>query len=116
MSRVVETFPTAARPAAASFLEGNIYAAQSYGLAKRGDLAHANTAIGRAEVEYRRAMATAPALTADGNRALGSLYHGQRDVIHRDCDAKAALERYLSLKPDAADKSQIQRKLDDLRC
>jgi len=85
MSRVVETFPTAARPAAASFLEGNIYAAQSYGLAKRGDLAHANTAIGRAEVEYRRAMATAPALTADGNRALGSLYHGQRDVIHRDC-------------------------------
>jgi len=116
MTRVVQTLPSTARPAATTFLDGHLQAAASFGLAKRGNIPQARAAVDAAATAYRSTIATTPALAPDASRALGLLYHGQRSVVNHDCAAKEALERYLSLKPAASDKDQIQGKLADLRC
>jgi predicted Zn-dependent protease len=116
MGRVVQSLPGHVKPAAASLLEGHVQAAASYGFAKRNDTRQAGIAVDAAAVSYRQAIATAPALAADASKALGLLYHNHRDVVRCDCDAKAALEQYLLLKPAATDSHSVRNKLSDLRC
>jgi Flp pilus assembly protein TadD len=67
--------------------------------------ARADTLRSAAE-HYRRAAALDPG-SGEPYRRLALLYHQERDVAQ----ARAAFERYLALKPDAADAPRVREYL-----
>jgi hypothetical protein len=75
--------------------------------------------LDRAVESLEQAIAVAPSgsnAAAPTQRALGLMLHDWPEGVRYPCRSKSALERYLELRPAAADADMIRAKIRDLAC
>ena len=105
-----------------SFVNGHLYVAAANGARQRNDPAQASRWVREADQAYRAAIPEgqsipgAAATTAAAYKLVGLLYHDAPELEDRRCEGKLLLEKYLELSPAAADRTQIEAKLEGAQC
>jgi len=120
VAKATDSVPPLLRPAAGEFFLGIMWGGAARGARIRlKDERLANELITTAIASLDRAAALAtprsPVLV-DAYRVKGlMLYDWWTDARSKQCDSKPALEKYLELRPEAADRESIRTKITDLR-